>query len=102
MNNHLIPQPVVEVSETLKKAGFEAYLVGGCVRDTILGRKPKDWDITTNANPQQIQALFEKTVYENKFGTVMVMIPTEVTPTRMTEVIQSGGCVEFFFVTRLG
>ena len=68
-----IPSEVSQVTETLQKAGFEAYLVGGCVRDLILGREPKDWDVTTNANPEQIQALFVKTFYENDFGTVGVV-----------------------------
>ena len=67
------------VTATLQNAGFEAYLVGGCVRDLILKREPKDWDVTTNATPEQIQGLFEKTVYENNFGTVMVCIAKDVT-----------------------
>jgi poly(A) polymerase/tRNA nucleotidyltransferase (CCA-adding enzyme) len=68
-----IPQEVVNAVETLEKGGFQAYLVGGCVRDIFLGRKPKDWDITTNAKPEDIQAIFPKTVYENTFGTVAVV-----------------------------
>lgn len=68
-----IPSYVTRVTETLEKAGFEAFLVGGCVRDLILERKPKDWDITTNAKPEEIITLFEKTIYENKFGTVGVV-----------------------------
>jgi poly(A) polymerase/tRNA nucleotidyltransferase (CCA-adding enzyme) len=70
-----IPEGVSQVTETLEKAGFDAYLVGGCVRDLIMGRVPKDWDITTNAKPEQIVGLFEKTVYENNFGTVGVCVP---------------------------
>lgn len=69
-----IPEYVTRVTQTLAEAGFEAFIVGGCVRDLIIGRVPKDWDVTTNANPQQIQGLFEKTIYENKFGTVGVVI----------------------------
>lgn len=68
-----IPSYVSYVTETLEKAGFEAFIVGGCVRDLILGREPKDWDVTTNALPEQIIELFEHTVYENKFGTVGVV-----------------------------
>lgn len=71
-----IPDYVTHVTKTLQNAGFEAFLVGGCVRDLILGRDIKDWDITTNATPDQIQSLFEKTVYENSFGTVAVCLPT--------------------------
>ena len=72
-----IPKYVSHVTKTLEKAGFEAYLVGGCVRDLILGREPKDWDVTTNAKPEEIIALFEKTVYENTFGTVAVCVSYE-------------------------
>ncbi|MEK7569346.1 MAG: HD domain-containing protein [Patescibacteria group bacterium] len=68
-----IPKEVSHVTETLEKAGFEAYLVGGCVRDLIMGLEPKDWDVTTNAKPDEIMALFPKTVYENAFGTVAVV-----------------------------
>lgn len=68
-----IPIAVVHVAEALEKAGFEAYLVGGCVRDLILGKKPKDWDITTNATPEKIQELFKNSFYENEYGTVGVV-----------------------------
>ena len=57
----------------MKKAGFEAYLVGGCVRDLLLERKPKDWDVTTNAKPEDIIRLFKETFYENDYGTVGVV-----------------------------
>ena len=53
-----VPTEAINVCKTLKDAGFEAYLVGGCVRDLIVSREPKDWDVTTNANPEQIQGLF--------------------------------------------
>ena len=68
-----IPPEVVRVTEGLEKAGFEAWIVGGCVRDLLLGRTPKDWDVTTNASPEQIQATFEHTFYTNEFGTVGVV-----------------------------
>lgn len=68
-----IPPEVSQVTNALEKAGFEAYLVGGCVRDLLMDRGPKDWDITTNAKPEEIIGLFEKTVYENTFGTVFVI-----------------------------
>ncbi|MBU1956404.1 CCA tRNA nucleotidyltransferase, partial [Patescibacteria group bacterium] len=71
--NNLIPQEVSYVTRALEKAGFEAFLVGGCVRDMLLDKKPKDWDITTNAIPEQIIPLFEKTFYENEYGTVGVV-----------------------------
>lgn len=78
---HKIPKEVSYVTDTLEKAGFEAYLVGGCVRDLLMSREPKDWDVATNAKPDQIIALFEKTVYENDFGTVIVCVPCETLET---------------------
>src|ERR1035437_6938712 len=71
-NTFLIPPEVSYVTNTLEKGGFEAYLVGGCVRDLLLHKKPKDWDVTTNAVPEQIQAIFPDSFYENTFGTVGV------------------------------
>ena len=71
--NFSIPKEVKQVSHTLKTAGFEAYLVGGCVRDLCVGRTPRDWDLTTNARPEEIQALFLHSFYENSFGTVGVV-----------------------------
>ncbi|HEY9481305.1 MAG TPA: HD domain-containing protein [Candidatus Paceibacterota bacterium] len=68
-----IPQEVSSVANTLEKAGFQAFLVGGCVRDVMLGRTPKDWDIATDATPEQIQAAFPHTFYENSYGTVGVV-----------------------------
>ncbi|MFA5153634.1 MAG: HD domain-containing protein [Clostridia bacterium] len=63
---------IKQVSEALLNAGFEVCLVGGCVRDILLGKEPKDWDITTNAKPEEIQKIFPDNVYENNFGTVGV------------------------------
>ncbi len=68
-----IPKEILNIVKTLQKAGFEAYLVGGCVRDLLLERTPKDWDVTTNANPEEIQSHFEHTYYENEYGTVGVV-----------------------------
>jgi len=73
MKNHVIPKEITDIIETLEKAGFEAFLVGGCTRDIFLGKTPKDWDITTNATPDQIIPLFPKTFYENTYGTVGVV-----------------------------
>lgn len=72
-----VPQIVRDVHTRLQEAGFEAYLVGGCVRDLLLKRTPKDWDITTNATPEQIQPLYEETFYENAYGTVGVVTQSE-------------------------
>ena len=80
----IIPVEILQVLTTIEKAGFEAYLVGGCVRDFFLGRTPKDWDITSNAKPEDIQKLFPKTVYENVYGTVAVIHETIEDPTLRT------------------
>ncbi len=81
-----IPLPVKQVATTLETAGFEAYLVGGCVRDLMLGRTPKDWDLTTNAHPDQIQSLFPDSYYNNDFGTVGVK--NDVTEDERLKVIE--------------
>jgi len=67
------PKEVNSIVEKLEKAGYEAYIVGGCVRDILRNVKPKDWDITTNARPEAIKKFFPKSFYENKFGTVTVL-----------------------------
>lgn len=74
INKNKIPKEVIETAQTLEKAGFEAFLVGGCVRDILLDKEPKDWDLTTNATPDEIQGLFDHTFYENSYGTVGVVI----------------------------
>lgn len=69
-----IPQAVEKIINTLETAGFEAYAVGGCVRDTLLGREPEDWDITTSARPEQVKKLFRRTVDTGiQHGTVTVL-----------------------------
>src|SRR3989344_4126151 len=86
-----IPLEVSKLHSSLRGAGFEAYLVGGCVRDLLLSLLPKDWDITTNATPEQIQSLFDETFYENEYGTVGVVTKSddprlkviEITPYRI-------------------
>lgn len=70
-----IPHPVLNILTTLKQAGFEAFVVGGCVRDLMLDRTPKDWDIATSARPEEILSLFPESFYENDFGTVGVKVP---------------------------
>lgn len=75
-----LPQEVKLILETLQGAGFEAFAVGGCVRDLLLERAPKDWDVTTNATPEEIQKLFPKNFYTNRFGTVTVLTKTHPYP----------------------
>ncbi|KKR30961.1 MAG: hypothetical protein A3C62_00440 [Candidatus Zambryskibacteria bacterium RIFCSPHIGHO2_02_FULL_39_16] len=87
-----IPKEVNDISLTLSHAKFENYLVGGCVRDLVIGKEPKDWDIATNARPEEIIKLFPKTFYENTYGTVGIvnenttdktLHTVEVTPYRL-------------------
>jgi len=63
---------IKQILSKLHQPGFKAFLVGGCVRDLMLGEKPKDWDIATSAKPKQIQKIFPKSFYHNKFGTVTI------------------------------
>ena len=71
-----IPLEVQKISQDIKKAGFKAYLIGGCTRDILILRKPKDWDITTDATPKEIMEIFgDRSFYENKFGTVGIVQP---------------------------
>ena len=67
-----VPSDVETVVAALEKAGHAAYVVGGCVRDAIRGVDPQDWDVATEATPEQIQKLFARSLYTNRFGTVVV------------------------------
>ncbi len=67
-----IPSQIKDILKSLEKADFEAYIVGGCVRDLIMGKEPKDWDVTTNAKPEEVLKVFPDGKYENNFGTVIV------------------------------
>jgi len=70
-----IPEKANYIIKTITEAGYEAYVVGGCVRDSILGRKPEDWDITTSAEPEQVKKLFRRTIDTGiAHGTVTVML----------------------------
>lgn len=72
-----LPREIIEIIRKLQSADFEAYAVGGCTRDFLLGKEPTDWDITTNAKPEEIQKIFPRNFYNNKFGTVTVQTETE-------------------------
>lgn len=73
-----LPKAVQEIIRTLQQNNFEAYAVGGCVRDSILGRIPDDWDITTSASPEEVKDLFRRTIDTGiEHGTVTVMIEKE-------------------------
>lgn len=69
-----IPGYVLDIISKLKQSSYEAQIVGGSVRDLLLGKTPVDWDIHTNANPEQILGLFSDSFYENDFGTVGVKV----------------------------
>jgi len=100
-----IPKEIKDIGEALKKARFKAYLVGGCVRDILFAQMggsrinadldadkrgkflgPKDWDIATDAKPEEIQKIFLDSVYENTFGTVAVKIDSENPSLRIVEI----------------
>lgn len=73
-----LPEKVRQIIETLQSHGYEAYAVGGCVRDSLLGRVPGDWDITTSALPEQTKALFERTFDTGiEHGTITVLLDKE-------------------------
>lgn len=73
-----IPPKVTRIIDTLQSHGYEAFAVGGCIRDTILARRPDDWDITTSARPQEVKGLFERTVDTGlQHGTVTVLLAGE-------------------------
>lgn len=73
-----LPRKVESIIEKIQAAGYEAYAVGGCIRDSILGKEPDDWDITTSAKPEDIKRLFDRTIDTGiQHGTVTVMIGKE-------------------------
>lgn len=73
-----LPDKVNKIIEILTAAGYEAYAVGGCVRDSILGKEPSDWDITTSATPEETKRLFDRTIDTGiKHGTVTIMLDRE-------------------------
>ncbi|MDI3496093.1 MAG: hypothetical protein PWQ35_114 [Patescibacteria group bacterium] len=69
-----IPDFVMTTTTKIKAAGFKAFIVGGCVRDFLMNKEPQDWDITTNAKPEEIVSLFPEAKYNNSFGTVLLPI----------------------------
>ncbi|MBR5360206.1 MAG: polynucleotide adenylyltransferase, partial [Lachnospiraceae bacterium] len=87
-----LPSDVKYIIDTLHKAGYEAYVVGGCVRDSILGRQPDDWDITTSAMPLEVKRLFRPTIDTGlQHGTVTVLrhhVGYEVTTYRIDGVYE--------------
>jgi len=103
-----LPEEVREILGKLHNSGFDSYIVGGCVRDSILGREPKDWDVTTNAKPEEIIEVFKdyKTVLTGiEYGTVVVVINSqnfEVTTYRIDGEYKDGRHPEgVYFVNNL-
>lgn len=82
----VIPKEVKSVLKKLAEKGHEAYIVGGCVRDLLRGIEPKDWDVTTSAKPEEIEKLFKKSFYENKFLTVTVQTDSKIPSLKEIEV----------------
>ena len=78
VDNHLktmMKEAAVEIVRTLRERGHQSYLVGGCVRDMLLGREPADYDIATDATPQQVMRVFPRTVEVGaRFGVVLVPV----------------------------
>lgn len=89
-----LPDDVKKILDILERNGYEGYAVGGCVRDSVLGRKPNDWDITTSAFPQQVKKLFRRTIDTGiQHGTVTVMLGNtgyEVTTYRIDGTYEDG------------
>lgn len=81
-----LPEEVQYIIKTLNKHGYEAYAVGGCIRDLLMNRQPKDWDVCANAKPEEIQKIFPDNFYENKFGTVTVEVESNEETLKQMEV----------------
>src|SRR3989344_6995284 len=81
-----IPKEIQAIGGVLQNAGFDAYAVGGCVRDLFMERSPADWDIATNASPEAIGRLFPDSFYENKFGTVTVVTESKKESLKQVEI----------------
>ncbi|MFB6212213.1 MAG: hypothetical protein ABEI53_00115, partial [Candidatus Magasanikbacteria bacterium] len=81
-----IPKEVENLVFKLKEEGFQALPVGGSVRDLLLGKKPRDWDVATDAKPEEIQDIFPESIYENEFGTVAVKTGSENENLKLVEI----------------
>ncbi|HEX6977035.1 MAG TPA: HD domain-containing protein [Patescibacteria group bacterium] len=79
-----IPEEVCEILKKMEGAGYEIYIVGGAVRDILLGKSVDDWDYTTNATPEQIVKVFKDAYYDNKFGTVGIPSKSGLDPHEIT------------------
>lgn len=84
--NEKLPAEIRQIAGVLRVAGFQAHAVGGCVRDALLGRQTRDWDIATDAIPDEIQKLFPESIYENDFGTVGIKTGSDIPVLKVVEV----------------
>lgn len=73
-----IKDEVINIYKKIKDAGFDVYLVGGCMRNLLMDKEVKDWDLTTNATPEQIQKIFPGSFYDNAYGTVGIPFETPI------------------------
>lgn len=80
-----IPKTIIQIMNKLEAQNFEVWLVGGCVRDLLMDNEPVDWDLTTNAKPEQLTKIFSDCKYENNFGTVLVKIKNEKAKSKNTD-----------------
>lgn len=82
----VVPREVLNIYNKLRTAGFQAFFVGGCIRDFIMNRPITDWDLATDATPEEIQKVFQNSFYDNRFGTVGIPLkdgyPLEITTFR--------------------
>jgi poly(A) polymerase/tRNA nucleotidyltransferase (CCA-adding enzyme) len=87
-----IPTHILKIVRDIQASGYEAYIVGGCVRDVLMDKTPKDWDITTNARPEQVGQIFPDARYENTFGTVLLPVRAAAAagagPDKLAEVVE--------------
>lgn len=73
-----VPEKAEKIIDALQEQGYDAYVVGGCVRDSLLRRSPADWDITTSATPEEVKRIFRRTVDTGiQHGTVTVLMDKE-------------------------
>jgi len=73
-----IPQTIIDIGAELQQHGYESYLVGGCVRDLVLGLEPKDWDLTSSCLPEVVTEIFSHSHYDNTYGTVRIVNDDDV------------------------
>ncbi len=81
-----IPDDIISIYKEVENAGYEIYFIGGCVRNLILALEVKDWDLTTNATPEQIQEIFPDNYYDNSFGTVGIPIRKDEETEKIVEI----------------